>query len=102
SPHVARIQHAITSTADAAQYPTTAVIAPVNVNVFENDFVLLNEVKVNPPGPQDAPNEFVELRGAPNALLTNVYLLAINGDKESNPGTATLVVNLTGERLGSS
>jgi hypothetical protein len=100
-PHIARIQHTITSTSDATQYPTSTLIAPVNVNVAENDFVLLNELKVNPPGTNDAPNEFVELRGAPNALLTNVYLLAINGDKESNPGTATLVVSLSGERLGS-
>ena len=37
------------------------------MRISENDTVLLNELKVNPPGPEDAPYEFVELFGAPNA-----------------------------------
>ena len=102
SPHVRRITHAITATADAVNYPTTALMPVVKVNVTENDTVLLSELKVNPPGPEDAPYEFVELRGPPNATLTNVYLLVIEGNAGLNPGTVTTVIDLTGEQLGAS
>ena len=58
-------------------------------------------MKVNPPG-QDDPYEFVEIKGPPNALLTNVYFAVIEGDAGNNPGTATAVINLTSTRIGSS
>ena len=102
SPHVRSVTHAITATADAVNYPTTALLPVVSVNVTENDTVLLSELKVNPPGPEDAPYEFVELRGPPNATLTNVYLLVIEGNAGLNPGRVTTALDLTGEQLGAS
>lgn len=102
SPHTVIIRNSITATADPANYPVGALVPPVSVNVLENDTVLLNELKVNPPGPEDAPYEFIELLGAPNAVLTNVYLLVIEGNSELNPGTASAVIDLTGAELGAS
>ena len=69
---------------------------------FVPAYRLLSELKVNPPGTEDEPYEFVEIKGEPNTLLTNVYLLAIQGDFAGNPGKADLVLNLTSRRLGSS
>jgi len=102
SPHKVPITHIITATADSASYPTSSLTPVVNVNVTENDSALLSELKVNPPGTNDTPYEFIELRGPPNALLMNVYLLVIEGDKDLNPGTVNVAINLSGERLGSS
>jgi MYXO-CTERM domain-containing protein len=45
--------------------------------------VLLNEIKVNPNGGTDQPNEWVELRGTPGGLLTNVYFVALEGEFEA-------------------
>jgi hypothetical protein len=101
SPHIVPIHHHITTTADTAHYPTTTVGPIVNVNVMERDTVLLSELKVNPPG-TDEPYEFIEIKGPPNALLTNVYFLAIEGDTGGNPGTAKTVINLSSRRIGSS
>ena len=102
SPHWAVIHHAITNTADAARYPTSALGPLVNVAIEEKDSLLLSELKVNPPGSDDAPWEFVEIKGPPNALLTNIYFLAVEGSATKNPGTVNLAVNLTSARLGSS
>ena len=102
SPHWAAIHHAITNTADAARYPTSALGPVVNVAIDEKDALLLSELKVNPPGTNDAPWEFVEIKGPPNALLTNIYFLALEGSSTKNPGTVNLAVNLTSARLGSS
>lgn len=41
--------------------------------------VLLNEVKINPDG-NDGGQEYVELRGTPGGLLTNVYLVVLEGE----------------------
>ena len=102
SPHLGVITHTVTSTADPAQYPGSTLVPPVVVNITEDDAILLSELKVNPPGTEDEPYEFVEIKGEPNTLLTNVYLLAIQGDFAGNPGKADLVLNLTSRRLGSS
>ena len=102
SPHLGFIRHAITATGDAVHYPTNSILPTVTVGIIENDKLLLSELKVNPPGTNDAPNEFIEVRGAPGLLLTNVYLLAIEGNFANNPGIANVVVNLTSARLGSS
>ncbi len=102
SPHHSFISHAITNTADATRYPLTTVIPNLVVAIMENDSLLLTELKVNPPGSADAPCEFIEIKGPPNALLTNVYLLVIEGNTELDPGRANVVVNLTGKSLGSS
>lgn len=100
SPHFRTITHAITSTADPAQYPTNSLMPEVTVRILDNDYVLLNELKVNPPGTNDGPYEFVEVVGRPEALLTNVYFVAIEGDAEHDPGKVRLVVDLSGRRLG--
>ena len=77
--------------------PTTATLT-----IAENDFdpgLLLNEIKVNPPG-TDNPFEFVELRGTAGATLANVYFLSVEGDTNGT-GTADLVVNLSSFAIGS-
>ena len=102
SPHAVPITHVVTATADAANYPLTSPGPIVNALVVENDSALLNELKVNPPGPDDAPYEFIEIRGTANATLMNIYLLAIEGNKESNRGRVNLSIDLSGERVGSS
>jgi len=102
APHFSRILHVITSTLDPTSYPRSAIVPDVNVAIIENDTALLSEVKVNPPGAIDGPYEFIEIKGAADAWLTNVYLLAIDGNSSGNPGRATLVVDLTGRSLGSS
>jgi hypothetical protein len=100
SPYVRNITHQIVSSADTTRFPTTLALAPAPVHVLENDSLLLNEIKVNPPGSSDAPHEFVEIRGAPGALLTNVQFLAIEGDDGDDPGKLNFVINLTSQRLG--
>ena len=101
SPHVSPVAHAIISTADAVRYPTTALMPRVNVKITDNDTALLNELKVNPPGPVDTPFEFIELIGSPGATLTNIYLLVIEGNEELNPGTVNVAMNLTSQQIGS-
>ena len=61
--------------------------------------LLLNEVKVNPPG-NDNPFEFIELKGAPGSLITNTYLVILEGDSGS-AGNADLVIRLNNITLGS-
>ena len=100
SPHVRVVTNTVTASADLAAYPLTSIVAPVAVNIVENDWVLLNELRVNPPG-IDGPCEFVELRGPPNAWLTNIYFLSVAGKPKDNPGTAEFVANLSGAMLGS-
>jgi hypothetical protein len=99
SPHFSTLAHAVTTTADPARYPLTTLIPELAVGIIENDLLLLTEVKVNPPG-ADAPNEYVEMKGPPGALLSNLYLVAVDGSMD--PGVASLVVNLSGTALGSS
>jgi hypothetical protein len=102
SPRRRRINHALTATQDPVAYPAEdTLIPPVDLWVSDNDTLLLNEVNVNPPGENDAPAEFVELRGTPGAGLTNVFLLAIDGNASAEPGTVSRVFSLTGAALGS-
>jgi hypothetical protein len=93
------VSNAITTSADP-NYPVGAPVAPVKLKVTDNDWLLLNELKVNPPGAEDAPYEFVELLGSPNAFLTNIFLLVLEGNTENNPGVARAVINLAGAQLG--
>jgi len=92
------VTHTVVQSLDA-RYPTNTLILPVAVTVLDTNVVLLSEAKINPPG-EDAPFEFVELRGPPDKLLTNLYLVSIHGDEAGNPGRADTVVNLTGQRFG--
>jgi hypothetical protein len=61
---------------------------------------LFTELKVNPPGPNDAPHEFIEIKGAAGAGLTNVYLLSLDGNAGGDPGKVGFALNLTGTLLG--
>jgi Protein of unknown function (DUF3616) len=98
SRQTALITHSIIASLDP-RYPTTTIILPVAVTVLDTNVVLLSEAKINPPG-EDAPFEFVELRGPPGKLMTNLYLVSVHGDS-GNPGRADVVVALTGQRFGS-
>lgn len=60
--------------------------------------LLVNEVKVNPPG-TDNPYEYIELRGQPNTTLINTYFVIFEGDSGS-AGNADLVIPLSGITLG--
>lgn len=48
--------------------------------------VLINEVLVNPPGKPDAPMEYIELRVMAGASLSDLYVVALEGEQ---PGTGT-------------
>ena len=62
--------------------------------------VWISEILFNPPG-NDAPNEYVELRGTPNlTLAAGTYFLAVNGESNNNPGTIINVIDLSGRRIG--
>ena len=62
--------------------------------------ILLNEIKVNPPG-DDIPFEFIELIGHPGWVCTNLYLLVIEGDHNDGPGVLDLSIDLSGIPMGS-
>ncbi len=98
SQQTALISHTVVHSLDA-RYPTNTIILPVAVTVLDTNVVLLSEAKINPPG-EDAPFEFVELRGPPGRLITNLHLVSIQGNDSANPGRADAVVNLTGQRFG--
>ncbi|MGC3957061.1 MAG: DUF3616 domain-containing protein [Verrucomicrobiota bacterium] len=76
------------------------MIPSVAVNIADNDVVLLAELKVNPPGTNDAPHEFIELKGTPSALLTNLYVFGLDGNSSGDPGTVNYALNLSGKSLG--
>ncbi len=102
SPRSRSVTHLMVSTEDPVHYALGTLVPEVVVSILDNDRILLNEVKVNPPGTNDAPFEFIELRCGPNAYLTNLYLLGINGSVENDPGSVALVVSLSGVGVGSS
>jgi hypothetical protein len=96
---MARVIHSLSSSTSGV-YPPGTLTPAVDVRVGDNEFVLLSELKVNPPGTEDAPHEFIEIRGTPGAQLRNIYVLVIEGDAGADPGTATMSVNLNGATLG--
>jgi len=53
----------------------------------------LSEVAVDPPG-ADGNGEYIELQGEPCSRVSGVYLVCIEGDSESNPGTVDRVLSL--------
>src|SRR6266568_1308730 len=62
--------------------------------------LLINEVLFNPPG-SDPPNQYIELRGTPNLILsTGTYFVSVEGDTNKNPGTIKNVFDLSGRVLG--
>lgn len=94
----ARISHTISASLDE-RYTTDTRILPVDVTIIDTNVVLINEVKINPPG-EDAPFEFVELRGSAGKLLTNLFLVSVDGNASGSPGRLDTVVNLNGQRMG--
>ncbi len=103
-PHTSTITHAVTATADAANYPLTTTIPSVVADVIDNDNppldLFINEVLFNPPG-TDSPNEYVEIRGAASSVIpAGTYLVAIEGDV-SSAGDVQTIYNLSGLTFGS-
>jgi hypothetical protein len=96
----AAVTHTIIRTGDPAAYPASTIIPPVVARVTDTSRVLMSELKVNPPGPDDAPFEYVELRGTPGATLANVQFVVIDGNAVPNPGTVATAVDLAGVRIG--
>jgi hypothetical protein len=101
APQTSRILHSISSSTSSV-YPPGTLAPSVDLTVNDNEFVLLSELKVNPPGTNEAPHEFIEIRGTPGGQLRGIYLVVIEGDAGADPGTATMVVDLTGATIGSS
>ncbi len=92
------LTHLVESTSDPAGYPLDSLIPNLRVNVLDNDLLLLNEVRINPPG-ADEGAEYLELSGAPGAMLTNVLVVGLEGDVERNPGKVGFVLPLSGVTL---
>src|SRR5207302_9932066 len=55
--------------------PTVSTEQPLNAG----EFVLLNEVELNPPGAGNAPWQYIELEGTPGALLGGIQLVVVDG-----------------------
>jgi hypothetical protein len=96
-----KIHHSISTTSDAANYPLSALILDVVVTVTDPGVVRLTEAKVNPPGTNDGPFEYIELIGPPDKSITNLYVLAVQGNAGNYPGTTDLAIDLSGQRFGS-
>ena len=63
--------------------------------------VFISEVLFNPPGTNDVPNEFIELRGTPNEVLAiGSYFVVVEGDTNGNPGSVKDVFDLSGQPIG--
>ena len=91
--------------ADSFSYTATNAVgsdtATVNITVADTAAIYLNEVLFNPPG-GDAPNEYIELRGAASSTIpAGTYLLAIEGDAADNPGDVQTIIDLSGLTFGS-
>ena len=95
-----KIHHSIAATADAARYPLSSLIAAMRVTVTDPGVVRLAEAKVNPPGTNDGPYEYIELVGPPGKAITNLYVLAVQGNSANSPGTTDLAINLSGQHFG--
>lgn len=72
--------------------------------VIADQDVLINEVFANVSGAADDGYEYIELRGTPNASLNGLQVVIFEGETEEaggGVGVADLVVDLTGQTLGS-
>ncbi|WP_414590445.1 DUF4347 domain-containing protein [Anabaena sp. CCY 9614] len=62
---------------------------------------LINEILFDVPS-TDTPNEYIELRGTPNATLPNgTYLVAVEGNFGGNSGDIQNIFDLSGKQFGS-
>ncbi|WP_254512701.1 cadherin domain-containing protein [Anatilimnocola floriformis] len=82
---------------------TLATIATSVVTITENERadLLLNEVSVNPPSATDTPYEYVELKGTPNATLSNWYVVQLAANPANTAGNAVFVTDLNNATVGS-
>ncbi|MFT3787847.1 MAG: Calx-beta domain-containing protein [Tepidisphaeraceae bacterium] len=93
--------------------PTAGAIAEVGrttVTISQSDSsmptgLLINEISQNPPqGALPEPYEFVELRGTPNTVLLDVYLMffeGTNGTGTFQAGILDGIIDLSGAVIGS-
>ena len=89
------------SLSNATNGATIGVRTAATVTIVKNDAPLvLNEVEWDTPG-TDAPQEFIEVKGTPGAVLSGVYFASVEGDSGANIGQATTVVDLSGVTVGS-
>lgn len=75
------------------------------VNITDNDAVLptgllINELSIDT-FQNNTPYSFLELRGTPGQTLGQVYLISIEGDQASNPGSINAILDLSGATIGS-
>ncbi|WP_412560205.1 T9SS type A sorting domain-containing protein [Winogradskyella sp. MIT101101] len=54
----------------------------------------LNEVMLDPPG-TDTPHNFIEIRGTASTPLTDMYVVTIEGDGDSDEGRVDEVINIS-------
>lgn len=54
----------------------------------------LNEVMIDPPG-TDTPHNYIEIRGAASTPLTNMYVVTIEGDGDSDEGRVDEVIDIS-------
>ncbi len=99
--HFSTLVHSVTSS--DADYDGVAVDS-VSVSITDNDgttasSVLLNEIFANNPG-TDSNLEYVEILGTPSSLLTDIWLLEIEGDGTA-AGTIDNAQNLSSIATGS-
>ncbi len=90
----------LTTTGGGATLGTTTA---ADVVIADQD-VLLNEVFANVSGAADDGYEYIELRGTPNASLNGLQVVIFEGETEEaggGVGVADMVVNLSGQTLGS-
>lgn len=60
----------------------------------------LNEVMLDPPG-TDTPHNYIEVRGPASTPLTNMYIVTIEGDGDSDEGNVDEVVDISSLSTGS-
>lgn len=83
----------------------TAALALVTLT-SANAQIYLNEIYFNPAG-TDAPNEYIELRGAPGLVSSGTYLIFLEGDNGASttagarPGDIHGIFDLSGKSFGS-
>ena len=59
----------------------------------------LNEVMLDPPG-TDTPHNFIEVRGPASTALTNMYVVTIEGDGDSDEGRVDEVIDISSYSTG--
>ncbi len=84
----------------------------LNIDVVNPPSLVISELLINPPGAPDHPNQYIEIRGTPNAVIpAGTYLISVSGSPISvvlgqtvtNYPTGTIVdtIDLSDRTLGS-